>query len=148
MHEASARWQLGAMLAAALALLAGWAPLQAAGLLAAAAQAAGVDWRATLPVHLIAMAGFSVLIIGMVTRTALGHLGRSLVLDRSMVASYLLMLAAVVLRLAALWPSAASAWLLQAAALAWAAAFAAYLWRFAPWLVRPRADQPAPPRRN
>lgn len=187
MHEASARWQLGAVLAAVIALLAGWAPLQAAalalagtlalwqllgwrplavrgrpilwilyagyaglaaGLLAAAAQAAGVAWRSALPVHLIAMAGFAVLIIGMVTRTALGHLGRGLVLDRSMVASYGLMLAAVALRLAALWPSAASAGLLQAAALAWAAAFAAYLWRFTPWMIRPRPDQPVPPRRT
>lgn len=125
-------------------LYAGYAGL-AAGLLTAAAQAAGAGWRSAWPVHLIAMAGFSVLIIGMVTRTALGHLGRGLVLDRSMVASYGLVLAAVALRLAALWPSAASTWLLQAAALAWAAAFALYLWRFTPWMIRPRPDQ-APPR--
>ena len=37
--------------------------------------------RSAVPVHLVAMAGFSVLIIGMVTRTALGHLGRGLKLD-------------------------------------------------------------------
>jgi len=184
MHEASARWQLVAAAVALVALLAGWAPLQAAGLglagalalwqllswrpwavrarpllwilyagyaglavglLMAAAQAAGVPLRSSLPVHLVGMAGFSVLIIGMVTRTALGHLGRGLVLDRSMVASYVLMLAAVALRLAALWPSAASAWLLQAAALAWVAAFAVYLWRFTPWMIRPRPDQPSAP---
>lgn len=124
-------------------LYAGYAGL-AAGLLAAAAQAAGAGWRSAWPVHLIAMAGFSVLIIGMVTRTALGHLGRGLVLDRSMVASYALMLAAVALRLAALWPTMAAAWLLQASALAWAAAFALYLWRFTPWMIRPRPDQPPP----
>ncbi|MBX3635147.1 MAG: NnrS family protein [Rubrivivax sp.] len=185
MHEASARWQLAAVLVATMALLAGWALLQAAalalagalafwqllgwrplavrsrpilwilyagyaglaaGLLAAAAQAAGAPWRSALPVHLIAMAGFSVLIIGMVTRTALGHLGRKLVLDRSMVASYGLVLAAVALRLAALWPSPASAGLLQGAALAWAAAFAAYLWRFTPWMIRARPDAPPPNR--
>lgn len=110
------------------------------GLLVAAAQAAGIAMRAALPVHLIAMAGFSLLIIGMLTRTALGHLGRGLVLDRSMVASYLLVIAAVVLRLLALAPTALSGVLLQAAALAWAAAFAVYLWRFVPWLIRPRAD--------
>ena len=110
------------------------------GLLAAAAQAAGVELRSALPVHLIAMAGFSVLIIGMVTRTALGHLGRGLKLDRSMVASYWLVLAAVALRLAALWTSAATAPLLHASAAAWIAAFALYLWRFVPWLIRPRPD--------
>jgi uncharacterized protein involved in response to NO len=120
-------------------LYAGYAGL-GLGLLAAAAQAAGVELRAAFPVHLIAMAGFTVLIIGMVTRTALGHLGRALEVDRSMVASYALVLAAVALRLIALWPSALSAAALQAAALAWVAAFSLNLWRFAPWLVRPRAD--------
>jgi len=121
-------------------LYAGYAGL-GVGLLASAARAAGFEMRSALPVHLIAMAGFSVLIIGMLTRTALGHLGRGLVLDRSMVASYALVIAAVVLRLAALWPAAAAGWLLQASALCWAAAFAAYLWRFAPWMIRPRPDQ-------
>jgi uncharacterized protein involved in response to NO len=124
-------------------LYAGYAGL-AVGLLAAAAQAAGVELRSALHVHLIAMAGFAVLIIGMVTRTALGHLGRALEVDRSMVAGYALMLVAVALRLAALWPSAASAPALHASALAWIAAFALYLWRFAPWLLRPRADAGRP----
>lgn len=114
------------------------------GLLASAAQAAGAPMPPALSVHLIAMAGFSVLIIGMLTRTALGHLGRGLVLDRSMVASYWLVIAAVVLRLAALWPSAASAVLLQASTVCWAVAFALYLWRFTPWMIRPRPDRPPP----
>lgn len=124
-------------------LYAGYAGL-GIGLLAAAAQAPGVEVRSAVHVHLIAMAGFAVLIIGMVTRTALGHLGRALEVDRSMVASYALVLAAVALRLAALWPSALSAAALQASALAWIAAFGLYLWRFAPWLVRPRADAARP----
>jgi uncharacterized protein involved in response to NO len=124
-------------------LYAGYAGL-AIGLLVTAARIAGLDLPPALPVHLIAMAGFSVLIIGMLTRTALGHLGRGLVLDRSMVASYALVLAAAALRLGALLPLALSGRLLQAAALAWAGAFGAYLWRFAPWLVRPRPDRPLP----
>lgn len=124
-------------------LYAGYAGL-GLGLLAAAAQAAGVPWRSAVHVHVIALAGFSVLIIGMITRTALGHLGRALALDRSMVASYVLMLAAVALRLVALVPSAASLPALHASALAWIAAFALYLWRFAPWLVRRRADAARP----
>lgn len=125
-------------------LYAGYAGL-AIGLLVTAAGIAGLAVRPALPVHLIGMAGFAVLIIGMLTRTALGHLGRGLVLDRSMVASYWMVLGAVALRLAALLPLALSGWLLQAAALAWAGAFGAYLWRFAPWLVRPRPDRPAAP---
>ena len=110
------------------------------GLLAAAAQAAGMPLRSAVPVHLVAMAGFSVLIIGMVTRTALGHLGRGLKLDRSMLASYWLVLGAVALRLAALWPSTLTVELLHLSATAWIAAFGLYLWRFVPWLVRPRPD--------
>jgi uncharacterized protein involved in response to NO len=112
----------------------------ALGLLAAAAQAAGLALRDAVPVHVIALAGFAVLIIGMVTRTALGHLGRALVLDRSMLASYWLVLAAVALRMCALWPSDFSGPALQASALGWIAGLGLYLWRFGPWMGRPRAD--------
>jgi uncharacterized protein involved in response to NO len=115
-----------------------------AGLLVAAAQAAGFDIRNAVPVHVIALAGFSVLIIGMVTRTALGHLGRALALDRSMLASYALVVAAVALRLVALWPSDFSLFALRASSLAWIFGFALYLWRFVPWLIRPRADAVRP----
>ena len=119
-------------------LYAGYAGL-GVGLVMAACAAAGANLPLALPVHMIAMAGFSVLIIGMVTRTALGHLGRPLVADRSMLASYLLMLAAVVLRLAAIAPSAFTQPALQLSAAAWIAALALYLWRFVPLLIRPRS---------
>lgn len=112
------------------------------GLLFAAAHLAG--WgaaafaRAAVHVHIIGMAGFSLLIIGMLTRTALGHLGRPLQLDRSMVISYWLVIFAAVLRLAALVPSGAMQPLLHASAASWSAAFLLYLWRFVPMLIRPR----------
>jgi len=121
-------------------LYAGYAAL-GTGLLAAAAHAAGWDLRAAWPVHLIGVAGFSVLIIGMVTRTALGHLGRPLRTDRSMVASYALMIAAAALRLVALLPTGLALGALHASAGAWVLAFALYLWRFFPMLIRPRIDQ-------
>ena len=108
------------------------------GLLTAACAAAGASLPRALPVHTIAMAGFSVLIIGMVTRTALGHLGRPLATDRAMVCSYALVLAAVALRLAALAPTPFSQAALQLSATAWVIALALYLWRFAPMLIRPR----------
>ncbi|MBB5215210.1 NnrS family protein [Parapusillimonas granuli] len=118
------------------------------GLMVAAAQFSGVSSgvlaRSATHVHLIGMGGFAVLIIGMVTRTALGHLGRPLALDGSMLLSYYLMIAAVVLRLAALWPSSATLHFLHAAALSWMACMALYLWRFVPMLIRPRYT--APPR--
>ncbi len=109
------------------------------GLLITACNAAGAGLPPALPVHVIAMAGFGVLIIGMVTRTALGHLGRPLATDRSMVASYVLVLVAVALRLIAIYPSAFTLLAWQLSAAAWITAFALYLWRFAPWLIRPRA---------
>jgi uncharacterized protein involved in response to NO len=109
------------------------------GLVMAACAVAGADLPPALPVHMIAMAGFSVLIIGMVTHTALGHLGRPLATDRSMLASYVLLLVAVALRLAAIAPSAFSQPVLHLSAAAWIAALALYLWRFAPLLIRPRS---------
>lgn len=112
------------------------------GLLVAAAQAAGLVLRLAWPVHVIGVAGFSVLIIGMVTRTALGHLGRPLRTDASMVTAYGLVIAAAALRLLALWPTPLMLAAQHASALAWVLGFGLYLWRFAPWLVRPRADQP------
>jgi len=123
-------------------LYVGYASL-GAGLILAAAHAVGWPARAAWPAHVIGMAGFSVLIIGMVTRTALGHLGRPLRADHSMVAAYLLVIAASVLRLAALPPSGLSQLALHASALAWVAAFVLYLWRFFPWLIRPRVDRPS-----
>lgn len=124
-------------------LYAGYA-LLASGLITAGAWQLDLlpaPWaRAAVPVHVIGMGGFSVLIIGMVTRTALGHLGRPLQLDRSMLISYILVLAAILFRLSALWPSAAYATLLYLSGVCWVGAMALYLWRFAPWLIRPRSS--------
>ena len=119
-----------------------------AGLLMAALQAAqtalGVQdvLRSSWSVHLIGVAGFAVLILGMVTRTALGHLGRALKTDRLMVASFVWLLVAAALRLLALLPLAHQPGILHGAAAAWILAFGLYLWRFVPLLIRPRADQP------
>ena len=117
------------------------------GLLVAGAHAAGwgVSWglRAAWPAHVIGVAGFSVLIIGMVTRTALGHLGRPLRADRLIVACYILVIAAAALRLLALLPTGFALGALHASTSAWVLAFALYLWRFFPMLIRPRIDQAA-----
>lgn len=115
-----------------------------AGLIVAALHFADVlnstlDRPATF-VHLIGMGGFGILIIGMVTRTALGHLGRPLALDASMLASYMLVIVSVAFRLWALFPSAYMGLALQVSAIAWIAAMGLYLWRFVPILIRPRAD--------
>jgi uncharacterized protein involved in response to NO len=110
------------------------------GLLLYALTVGGLNLPRVLAVHVVAMAGFSVLILGMVTRTALGHLGRPLATDRMMRTSYWLMLAAVVLRLAATASSSTMVTnaLLQLAAAGWISALALYLWQFVPMLIRPR----------
>lgn len=122
----------------------------ALGLLAAAAHLLGLGGfffaRDAAHIHIIGMGGFAMLIIGMVTRTALGHTGRPLALDGSMLASYWLMVAALVLRLAALWPSNIAGPLLQATATAWVLSLALYLYRYVPILIRPRADAVPKPR--
>ncbi len=114
-----------------------------AGLLVAAAHATGWIARAAWPAHVIGIAGLSLLIIGMVTRTALGHLGRPLQTDRSMRAAYALVIVAAVLRLLALLAPGFSLGLLHASAMAWILAFVLYLWRFFPMLIRPRIDRSA-----
>ena len=89
-------------------------------------------WRSAPPAGLI---------IGMITRTARGHLARPLQVGRAEVLAYCLIIAAALLRV--LLPLAAPQWVSAAfgfAAFAWAAAFAIYLWIYTPWLVRTRAD--------
>lgn len=116
----------------------------ALGLLAAAMHLLGMGgfflMRDAAHIHIIGMGGFAVLIIGMVTRTALGHTGRPLALDNTMLASYWLMVVAVVLRLAALLPTSFAGPLLHATATAWVLAMALYLYRYIPILITPRAD--------
>uniref|UniRef100_UPI0025836E61 NnrS family protein n=1 Tax=Thiomonas sp. TaxID=2047785 RepID=UPI0025836E61 len=95
----------------------------------------------SLWIHLLAVCGFAVLIIGMVTRTSLGHLGRALRLDRWSLLSYGLLLAAALLRLLAFVPWPAQVAALQASAVLWTLACWVFVLRYLPWLVRPRADR-------
>ena len=122
-------------------LYAGYAGL-GIGLVVAAAQMAGLAERPVWAVHIIGIAGFSLLIIGMVTRTALGHLGRPLQTDRYMVLCYWLVLVSAILRLLALaLPVPFNTPTLHTAGAAWIVAFGVYLWRFVPMLIRPRVDK-------
>ena len=90
-------------------------------------------------VHIIGMGGFAVKIMGMITRTALGHTGRPLEASRLMVASYVLMALAAIFRLVALWTGNAMCSLHLTASL-WILAFIFYLWQFTPILTSPRVD--------
>ncbi len=114
-----------------------WIPL-ALGLLAAA-QAGWVPVSAG--VHALGLGATGGLIIGMITRTARGHTGRTLQPSRVEVLAYALAMGAAALRvlLPLMLPSMYVAALLGAA-LAWSGAFAIYLWRFTPWLMQMRLD--------
>lgn len=114
-----------------------WIPV---GLLLLAATALGWLPRSAA-VHALTIGATGGLIIGMITRTALGHTGRLLVAGRLETTAYaLVQLAALarVLTVAAI-PAAATAGTHIAATL-WALAFLLYLWRYLPWLIRPRVD--------
>lgn len=114
-----------------------------AGLAARGAQALGAPVPDSLWIHLLAVCGFALLIIGMVTRTSLGHLGRALRLDRWSLSSYGFLLGAAALRLLAFLPWTPTAeFALRASAVSWALGCGVFVLRYLPWLVRPRIDKP------
>ena len=91
--------------------------------------------------HALAVGGMSGLIIGMITRTALGHTGRMLRDGHAESAMYLLLQAGAVGRLCAnLVPAETRDVALALSALAWSAAFLVYLVVYAPYLSKARID--------
>ena len=114
-----------------------WIPV---GLLLLAAAALG-KLPASAGLHALTVGSMGGLIIGMMTRTALGHTGRPLAAGRAETAMYVLVHLAVVLRLAPMLVDGLP-WipLMTAAALAWSGAFVLYLVKYGPMLMAPRAD--------
>lgn len=111
------------------------------GLFAAAFYAMGWTLRLSWPVHSIAVVGFGALILGMMTRTALGHTGRNLSADSYMICSFAFITVAIILRVMALSLNTASMIWLHASAACWTLAFVIYLVKFFPILTRARADK-------
>jgi len=92
-------------------------------------------------VHALTLGAIGGLIIGMITRTALGHTARPLKAGRIEVAAYLLVQAAVLVRLAPiLVPGLPYLPWTTVAASAWSLAFALYFAKYAPMLFAPRVD--------
>jgi uncharacterized protein involved in response to NO len=91
--------------------------------------------------HALAVGTTGGLIIGMITRTARGHTGRTLQATNAEVLAYVLVSVAAALRvlLPLLWPDLLLVWLTGAAA-AWSVAFAIYVFIYTPWLTRTRLD--------
>jgi uncharacterized protein involved in response to NO len=91
--------------------------------------------------HVLAVGSMAGLIIGMITRTALGHTGRPLQAGAGETAMYLLMQAGVASRLlAAVGPAAMRDAALIVSAACWSLAFLAYVTVYGPYLFRARID--------
>jgi uncharacterized protein involved in response to NO len=95
----------------------------------------------SLALHALTVGAIGGMTIGMMTRTARGHTGRTLDTDRFEVAMYALIQIAAVVRVAfgALLPSF-YLWTVIVAATCWALGFGLYAIRYWPILSRPRVD--------
>jgi uncharacterized protein involved in response to NO len=103
---------------------------------------AQLGWVTTsLAVHALGVGVIGGLIIGMMTRTARGHLGRPLKASGAEALAYAMVLVAAVVR--ALVPAVLPDWYVPALGLAaglWGLAFLIYVVVYAPWLLRTRLD--------
>lgn len=115
----------------------GWLAL---GFLLMAAAALGLV-SASSAMHALGLGAIGGMIIGMMTRTALGHTGRPLKAGRSELAMYLLIQVGTVARLAATFDiGALRNAALTVAMLCWSSAFLLYLLVYGPYLLRARLD--------
>lgn len=90
-------------------------------------------------VHALTAGAFATMILGVMTRAALGHTGREIVAARPIVAAYLLLTLAALARVAApLLPDVRLAYGLAGAG--WLAAFLLFVVIYAPILITRRAD--------
>lgn len=112
----------------------------AIGFLLLAATAAGARLPGSAALHALTVGAVAGMILGMMTRVALGHTGRMLIAARSTVLAYLLLGLATLARVfgPAVEPLASTAFLWSGAL--WMAAFTLFLWTYLPILLGPRAD--------
>jgi uncharacterized protein involved in response to NO len=112
----------------------------AVGFVLLAAAGAGLVAR-PLAMHAFGLGAVGGLVIGMITRTALGHTGRLLTAGRPETTMYALVQAAALARVFGplVLPQAAMGWVEASAAL-WCAGFVLYLVVYWPRLSRPRVD--------
>ena len=99
---------------------------------------AALGWLApSVATHALTAGAIGSMVIGMMTRTALGHTGRKLLAGRAEVACYALVVAAAAVRV--LVPLLSPALLVPAvllSALLWSGGFLVYTWRYWPVLSR------------
>lgn len=104
-----------------------------------------MDWVPhTLAIHALGTGALGMIVIGMITRTAMGHTGRMIKDSRIERLCFMLIGFSAVLRVAAALPLSMDSLLIDSlislAALTWSTAFGLYIFRYAPWLLRPRID--------
>jgi uncharacterized protein involved in response to NO len=123
-------------------LHAGYAWLVVALALKAAWTLGGALWAANW-LHALTAGAFGTMILGVMTRVALGHSGRPLVVAPAITAAYVLVIVGAALRVAGpvLLPVYFSQ-LLTAAMLCWAGAFVIFIVVYLPILIAPRPDTP------
>jgi uncharacterized protein involved in response to NO len=137
----SFRAKLLAMLHVSLAMLSLGLGLHALASIAALGAHAALFGRG--PLHLLAIAYFSAMAIGMVSRVSLGHSGRALEADRVTWYGFLVVIAVGLVRaLADFEPLAGAprAWLIVLCAVAWIAVTGAWAARVVPIYLAPRKD--------
>jgi uncharacterized protein involved in response to NO len=95
----------------------------------------------SIAIHMLTVGAMGTLILGMISRVALGHTGRPLSLPSGMISAYLLLTLAAIIRVGGplLLPAHTTTALLLSGGL-WSAAFALYLIRYTPILWQPRVD--------
>lgn len=106
----------------------------------------GLEFAAGLPLggawlHALTAGAFTSMILGVMSRAALGHTGRAIAVAPATVAAYVLVLLAGAARtLLPMLPDGAWTPVLHGAGALWTLGFLLFLWVYAPILVRPRAD--------
>jgi uncharacterized protein involved in response to NO len=98
----------------------------------------GFDWAARW-LHALTIGAASTMIVAVITRAALGHTGRPLVVHRQVAAAYVLLFAATLVRVfaGAFLPYESSVWI---SGVLWLGAFSLLLVRYVPVLMTPRVD--------
>lgn len=91
--------------------------------------------------HALTIGAAATMIMGVMTRAALGHTGRLLIVARPIACAYGLLTAAAAVRVfGPAWLAIPYAAIIALAAALWTGAFALFLWIYAPILLRPRVD--------
>ena len=112
------------------------------GFLLLGLSAAGLPVPETAALHALTVGGIGGVILGMMTRVALGHTGRPLHAARITQLAYVLLGSSALLRAFGPLSATGSTLAYTGSGLLWIASFSLFVWHYAPILTRPRADQP------